>query len=77
LLEEPLDLEALGLSLHTWASEGGPWPPVDFEIISKKGYFFKFEGLKLNFTIFGSPWKKWENPLLPPPGKNPSDIAYC
>jgi len=53
---------------------GGASPSLDFEIISKKGCFFDFEGLKPNFTTFGSPWKKfWESPLLPPPpGKNSS-----
>jgi len=49
---------------------GGAWPLLDFEIISKKGCFFNFEGLKPNFTNLsppenilrksptGPPWKK-------------------
>jgi len=44
----------------TWASEGGPgehWPPLDFEIFSKKGCFLSFECEKLNFTTFGSTGK--------------------
>jgi len=57
-------------TMKTWASEGGgrgAWPPLDFEIISKRGCFFNFEGWKPNFTTFGTPWKKfWENPQVPP-----------
>jgi len=46
--------------------------PLDFEMISKKLLFLQFRGEKVNFTTFGPRWKTfWENPLLPPPGKNP------
>jgi len=54
---------------------GGPSLPPDFEIISKKKLFFQFRGVKTKFHHFLPPWKKfWENPLLAPPGKNPSDV---
>jgi len=36
---------------------------LDFEIISKKGCFLNFKGLKPNFTTFDPPWKK----ILPTP----------
>jgi len=63
---------------ETWASEGedkeGPCPPLDFESISKKGLFYQFRGAKNKFHHFWPPWNKfWENPLLAPPGKKPSD----
>ena len=50
---------------------GGLWPPLDFEIISKKRLFFQFRGVKTKFHRFMvSPWKKfWENPVLAPPWK--------
>jgi len=58
----------------TWGLERGALPPWILRLLAKKGCFFNFEGLKRNFTTFGPPWKKfWENPLLAPPGKNPSD----
>jgi len=44
------------------------------KLFAKKGYFFNFEGYKTNFTTFGSSLEKTlGNPLLAPPGKNPSD----
>ena len=52
----------------------GPWPPLDFEIVRKKGVFFNFEWKKQISQLLAPPWKKfWENPLLVPPGKYPSD----
>jgi len=33
----------------------GALPPLDFEIISKKGCFLSFEWEKSNFTMFGFP----------------------
>ena len=60
-----------------WASEGGtrwPRPPLEFEIISKKRLLFQFRWIKTKLYHFGPPWKKfWENPLVVPSGKNPSD----
>jgi len=48
----------------------GAFPPLNFEIISKKRLFFQFQGVKNKFHQFWPPWKKfWENPLLPPPSK--------
>ena len=52
----------------------GGLAPLDFEIISKKRLFFQFRGVKNKFHHFWPLWKKvWENSLLLPPGKNPSD----
>jgi len=46
---------------------------VDFENFSKIG-FPSFEWEKVNFTTLVPPLEKfWENPPVPPPGKNPSD----
>jgi len=40
---------------------GGALAPLDFEIISKKGSFLQFRGVKKNFTTFAPTWKKfWE-----------------
>jgi len=33
--------------------------PLDFEIFSKKSYFFSFEWEKTNFTTFGPPIEKF------------------
>ena len=68
-------------SLLPWASEGGgrgSLDPLDFVIISKKWLFFQFRGVKSKFHHFLPPGKKYyENPLLIPPGKTPSDAhAY-
>jgi len=53
---------------------GVPSPPLDFEIISKKRLFFQFRGVKQISLLLAPSWKKfWENPLLVPPGKIPSD----
>jgi len=55
--------------ITAWASEGGgrePWPPLDFEIISKKRLFFHFEGQKTSFTTFGPHLEK----ILPTPMHN-------
>jgi len=53
---------------------GGAWLPRILKLLAKRGCFFNFEGQKTNFTVFGPPWKEfWKNPLLPPPGKKPSD----
>jgi len=50
--------------------EGEALAPLDFEIISKKGSFFQFRGVKNKFHHFCPPWKNiWENPLLLHPGK--------
>jgi len=47
--------------------KGGAWPPLGFEIISKKRLFFQFRGVKTKFHHFCSHWKKfWGNPLLAP-----------
>ena len=45
---------------------GEPWPPLHFEIISKKRLVFQFRGVK-----------KQISPLLAPPGKNFGKIPYC
>jgi len=46
---------------------GGPWSPLDFEIISKKRLFFQFRGIKTNSTTFGHPWKNFGKiPFWPP-----------
>ena len=58
---------------------GGPWPLLDFEIISKKRLFFQFRGVKIKFHHFWPPLEKvWENPLLPPPLEKilPTPTAY-
>jgi len=44
----------------------GAFPPLDFEIISKKRLFFQFRRVKTKF----------HSPLLPPPGKNFGKIPY-
>jgi len=52
----------------------GAKPPLGFENYSKKGCFLSFEREEPNFTTFGPPLEKfWKNPLMAPPGKNPSD----
>ena len=46
--------------MNSWASEKegrGYLDPLDFEIISKKCYFFNFERQKPNFTTFALPLK--------------------
>jgi len=39
LLQQPAAIMAVGKGGH-----GGPRPLLNFEMISKKGYFFNFEG---------------------------------
>jgi len=57
-----------------WASEGGACPLQDFEIISKKGCFFQFRGLKTKCHHFWPPLEKiLEKSPTAPPGKNLSD----
>ena len=53
----------------------GSLPPLDFEIFCKKGCFLSFEWEKNKFHHFWPPplEKFWKNPILSPPGKNPSD----
>jgi len=58
----------------TWASKGGAWSPLDFEIFSKKKLFFQFRGVKSKFHHFWSPLEKfWKNPRVATPWKKPSD----
>jgi len=38
---------------------GEPWPPLDFENLSKKGHFLSFEWVKPNFTTFAVPLVKF------------------
>jgi len=45
--------------------------PLDFENFGKKS-FFKFRVGKTKFQHFWPP--PWKNPLVPPHGKNPSDV---
>ena len=48
--------------------------PLDFTIITKKWLFFQFRGVKNKFHHFWPLLEKfWENLLLSPRGKNPSD----
>ena len=42
-----------------WASEGGTCPPKDFEIISKKGCFFQFRGVKTKCHHIWPPLEKY------------------
>jgi len=50
---------------------------LDFETFCKKGCFLSFQWEKINFTTFGPLLKKFrQNPLVPPPGKNPSDAHH-
>jgi len=51
---------------------GWPRPPLDFEIIGKKGYFFQFRRVK-NKTHFWPTWKNLGKSPTAPPGKNLSD----
>jgi len=54
---------------------GGPRPPLDFEIISKKWLFFQFSRDKNQISpLLAPPGKKFGKiPYCPPPRKNPSD----
>jgi len=54
-----------GTGMGVGRGEGGTFPPLDFEIISKKGFFSMSMG------------KKQISPLLDPPGKNFGKIPYC
>jgi len=55
---------------HQKRGQRGPWPPLYFEIFSKKGCFLSFEWEKTNFTTFGHSLDKiWKNPLVAPPWK--------
>ena len=52
---------------------GGQGPP-GFQIWSKKRLFIQFWVVKSKFDHFWPALEKsWKNPLVPPPGKNPSD----
>jgi len=57
-----------------WASEGGwqggPCPPLDFQMFTKKGCFLSFEWEKSNFTTFAPPWKNVGKIPSGLPGKN-------
>jgi len=55
---------------QSWVSEWGR----NLKISPKKGCFLSFEWQKTNFTTFGQHLKNiWKNPLVVPPGKNPSE----
>jgi len=48
--------------------------PWILKLSVKKVVFVVSSGKKINFTTFGPPLEKiWKNPLVVPPGKNPSD----
>jgi len=57
--------------------QGGPYLPLDFEIISEKRLFVQFRGVKSKFHHFWPPPGKnfGKIPYWPTPAKNPSD-AY-
>jgi len=59
--------------------QGGSKPPLDFEIFRIKKIVFLVLSGKNQTSPLWSPLEKFKkNPLMPPPGKNPSDAhAYC
>jgi len=60
-----------------WASEGGAWgpnaPPGILKLLAKNVVFLVFSGKKQVSLLLPPPRKILENPLVAPPGKNPSD----